>query len=85
MIRKVTRTKSFLKDYKALPKNIQKRVKKSLMLFASDITHPSLRIKKTKSREDIWEGTITTQYRFTFQIVGDSYLLRRVGKHKETP
>jgi hypothetical protein len=30
---------------------------------------------------EIWEGRITQGYRFTFQIVGDIYLLRRIGTH----
>jgi len=30
---------------------------------------------------DLWDGRITKDYRFTFQIIGDTYILRRIGKH----
>jgi len=30
---------------------------------------------------EIWEGRITKSYRFTYQIEGDTYVLRRVGTH----
>jgi hypothetical protein len=31
---------------------------------------------------EIWEGRVTTSYRFTFQIEGDTYILRKVGSHE---
>lgn len=30
---------------------------------------------------DIWEGRVSRDYRFTFQIIGDIYLMRRIGTH----
>lgn len=30
---------------------------------------------------NIWEGRVTGGYRFTFQIEGDVYILRKVGTH----
>ena len=45
------------------------------------LRHPSLRLKKIKGHPTIWEGRITESYRFTFQIAGEIYLLRRIGTH----
>ena len=30
---------------------------------------------------EIWEGRITRDYRFTFEIIGEVYKLRHIGKH----
>jgi len=48
-----------------------------------DPHHPSLRTSKIRGFEDIWEGRINKDYRLTFQISKDVYLLRRVGRHDE--
>jgi len=43
---KIVRTNSFKKDYKELPKSIQEKFKKKIILFYGNIKHPSLRVKK---------------------------------------
>ncbi len=78
---KIIRLDTFKKDYKALPARIQKKMDTQLRLLLTDHRHPSLRIKKMKGKEDIWEGTVTKSYRFTFKIEGDRYILRRIGTH----
>ncbi len=74
-------TKAFEKDYKKLPSAIQKRLDIQLIAFLQNNRHPSLRIKKMQGHADIWEGRVTRQYRFTFQIHGDRYIIRRAGAH----
>lgn len=74
-------TYSFIKDYQALPEHLQKMVDKKLKLFLGNPRHPSLNIKKMQDPRDIWEGRITKGYRFTFQIEGDTCILRRLGPH----
>ena len=74
--------KTFKEQYEKLPDPIQKRVDEKLKLLLSDPYHPSLQIKKMKGFEGIWEGRISKGYRFTFQIKGDSYILRKIGKHE---
>ena len=54
---------------------------KQLELLLSNLQHPSLNIKKMQDPREIWEGRVTESYRFTFQIQGDDYILRRVGTH----
>jgi len=43
---KITRTTSFIKDYKKLPREIQKQTEKTLRLFIENPYHPSLGTKK---------------------------------------
>lgn len=74
--------KTFKEQYEKLPVPIRKRVDDKLKLLLSDLHHPSLQIKKMKGFEEIWEGRISRSYRFTFQIKGDSYILRKIGKHE---
>jgi len=77
----LTFTKSFVKDYQRLPSKIQTQVDKQLAFLLDKFDHPSLNLKKMKDPRNIWEGRISRSYRFTFQIAGDLYILRRAGKH----
>jgi len=78
---KLAFTKPFKRDYKGLPENIQELIDKQIAHLLENPKYPSLQIKKMESRQTIWEARITKGYRMTFQIVGDTYLLRRVGTH----
>lgn len=78
---RVCTTKPFDRDYTLLPADIQKRFEEKLKLFTSNPFHPSLRSKKMEDHRDIWEASITMQYRFTFIRTRDTIYLRRVGTH----
>jgi mRNA-degrading endonuclease RelE of RelBE toxin-antitoxin system len=78
---KIQTTKPFDEDYHSLPEVIKERTEKQLTLLLENPHHPSLQLKKIKGHPNIWEGTVTKSYRFTFQISGEIYLLRRVGTH----
>ncbi|MGO8990307.1 MAG: hypothetical protein ACLQGU_04965 [bacterium] len=78
---KIQTTKPFDRDYDALPQLIKDRVDKQFALLLENPNHPSSRLKKIKGHLDIWEGRITKSYRFTFQISGEIYVLRRMGNH----
>ena len=75
------RTERFKKAFKKLPKEIQSITEEKFELMRGNPQHPSLRIKKMSGTNDIWEGSITHKYRFTFHIIGDIYLLRNIGPH----
>lgn len=77
----LTRSKRFKRDYKKLPLDIQKRTDKKLLFFIEDPSHPSLRIKRTQKRKNMFEGSITKNYRFFFIIEGGRYTLLKVGTH----
>lgn len=74
-------TPRFDREYTRLPQHIQARVDKQFALLLSDPRHPSLRIRKMKGWRDIWEGHVTQNCCFTFNIVGDIYIFRRIGTH----
>jgi len=79
---RIQTTKPFDRDYDSLQKGIKERASKQLALLLENPRHPSLRLKKIKGHPTMWEGRITESYRFTFQIVGETYLLRRIGTHE---
>jgi mRNA-degrading endonuclease YafQ of YafQ-DinJ toxin-antitoxin module len=74
-------TRPFDDDYEALPEAIKGRADKQFRLLLENPHHPSLRLKKIKGHPNIWEGRITKDDRFTFQVSSETYLLRRIGSH----
>ena len=74
-------TRPFEADYAALPERFRKLADQKLALFVESPRHPSLRIKKMHDPRGIWEGRITREYRFTFQMAGDACIHRRIGPH----
>lgn len=79
---KFVRTQVFGKQYGQLPRNIQKKVDRQILHLAQDIRHPALYAKKMVGQGDVWEGRVDIHYRFTFQIEGDTVILRKVGTHE---
>jgi len=78
---KLLALKPFQKDYKRLPRHIQKETDNALRLLADNPRHPSLRIKKMQGTKGIWEESVTMSYRFTFHMESDTLVLRRIGTH----
>ena len=78
---RIQTTRPFDRDYDDLPEPIKEQTDKQLTLFLDNPHHPSIRVKKIKGYPKIWEGRITKNYRFTFQIEGEIYILRRIGAH----
>jgi mRNA-degrading endonuclease RelE of RelBE toxin-antitoxin system len=74
-------TKTFIRDYRKLPLEIQETIDKQLTLLLSNPRHPSLNVKKMNDPRNIWEGRVTALYRLTFQVENDMYILRKVGTH----
>ena len=81
---KIILTDPFKKDYEKLPKQIQIRTDKQLKFLSENPYHPSLDTKKIHGVIDIWEGRISKDYRFTFKITGDKFIIRRIGLHSIT-
>ena len=77
----LVRTDRFKHDYQRLPKHIQKQTDRKLRYLVTDITHPSLRIKRVRRYNEVFEGSITKDYRFLFQTTPDGYVLLRIGTH----
>jgi mRNA-degrading endonuclease RelE of RelBE toxin-antitoxin system len=77
----IDRSERFKKAYKKLPRDIQERVKKTLLLFAENHRHPSLGNKKMEGTENIWELRVTQGCRITYEKIPGGVFLRRVGTH----
>jgi len=69
------------RDYQKLPASIQKRTDEKLKLLVQNVSHPSLRVKRVQKYKGVFEGSITRDYRFFFQITTEGYILLRAGKH----
>lgn len=78
---RITRTEGFKKDFKQLPKYVQKKFEGKIKLFMENIRHPSLRVKKMEGHTNRWEASIDMFYRLTFEMHDDFYMLRRIGPH----
>ena len=74
-------TTHFKRDYKKLPASIQKRTDEKLKFLVQNVSHPSLRVKRVQKYKGVFEGSVTKNYRFFFQITTQGYILLRVGKH----
>ena len=82
---KYRRLHSFRDDFEKLPDEIKQQAKQKFKLFQEDPTHNSLRIKKMKGYEGIWEGHVTRGYVFTFMWIEDAVVsLKGVGRYWNT-
>lgn len=88
---KFRKTEHFDKCFKKLPPDVQDTAKRCFEKFKERPHypyHPSLKIKKMKGYEGIWEGHVTTGYVFTFHIEKDNstgetiIYFRKIGTHK---
>lgn len=74
-------SKRFQKDYKKLPAQIQTLTNKKLDFLLRNVNHPSLRFKRVKKHFNVWEISITMNYRVVLSIESDHYVLLRAGAH----
>lgn len=80
---RIRRTNRFDRDYANLPARIQDVTEAKLVLLARSPRHPSLRLKRVRSSADVWEISITMEYRATLRFGAEGeIILRRVGPHK---
>lgn len=84
---KLNFTKPFVKRYKKLDLQSQKRIKRTLQQMEQDFSHPSLRVKKMKGyhNPNIWEASASMDLRITFEIEKpETLVLRNCGHHDQT-
>ena len=81
---KIARTARFKKAWKQLNEEERALAWKAIKNLAMNIRYPALRAKKVKGTEYIWEARASRSLRMTFQIEGDTILLRNIGRHDET-
>lgn len=80
---KIARTARFKKAWNQLNEQEKTVARKAIKNLAMDIRYPALRAKKVKGTEYIWEARASRSLRMTFQIEGDTILLRNIGRHDE--
>jgi len=84
MVEKITAyqfSRRFKKEYSNLPKEIQKTFDQKLQLLLQDMSHPSIRVKKIQGTKNLWEGSVTMKYRFTFEFLESGLIFRAIGTH----
>jgi mRNA interferase RelE/StbE len=75
-------TKRFHKDYAGLPQTIQEKADQQICRLADgDFSYPSLRTKKMEGEENIWEASVTMNYRMIYSLEEDLITLLRIGTH----
>lgn len=76
-------TQPFVRDYYELPEEVQKQFDKQLGFLLTNPRHPSLQARIVNQRRRIWKAKVNGGYRFTFEIEGDTVVLRAIGAHDE--
>lgn len=77
-------TKAFEKDLKRLSANEQKMVARKLKIMIENPFYPSLRTKKVKGMDGIFEMSVNMDIRIIWKYEGDVIiLLLDIGHHKE--
>ena len=81
---RIARTARFKKAWKQLNEDEKALAQKAIRNLATDIRYPALRVKKMQGVEHIWEARVSRSLRMTFEIEGDTIVLRNIGRHDET-
>ena len=69
------------RDYKGFSPNLKVLVRKQLNILRDNIRHPSLNAKKYGGTDDVWQGRVNRDYRFYFEIDGDTYRVSSIIPH----
>jgi mRNA-degrading endonuclease RelE of RelBE toxin-antitoxin system len=80
-MRELVFTPRFDRLFRRLPERVRAETYEKLALFQQDPAHPSLRVKRIKGADLLWEMRITRNYRLTFEVQGERVILRRIGTH----
>jgi mRNA interferase RelE/StbE len=74
----------FKKDYKLFSNDLKKIINSKLKILSENPLHPSLRTKKIKGKEDIFETSISMSIRMSWSYHEGRILLRAIGEHDKT-
>jgi mRNA interferase RelE/StbE len=81
---KIARTARFKKAWGQLGRQEKALARKAITNLATNLRYPALRVKKIKGAGNIWEARASLSLRITFQVEGDTIVLRNIGRHDET-
>ena len=74
-------TERFRQSYSVAPPQIKTAFDRRAEMLAANLRHPSLRAKKYDIARDIWQARVNRDWRFYFQIKGDTYILLDIISH----
>lgn len=74
-------TEQFDRSYEKLSKDEKQSVQKALSLLSNNQRYPSLRVRKMGGRGSIWEARPSKRLRMTFEMTGNTIIVRNVGEH----
>lgn len=77
-------SEKFRKDYRLFSDEIKKIIRVKLKILSENPYHPSLRTKKIKGKEDIFETSINMNIRMTWNYYKGKIFLRTIGEHDRT-
>ena len=81
---KITRTARLKRAWEELTEEDKELGRKALRKLATDLGYPGLRVKKMQGTGHIWEARVSRSLRLTFELEGDTLVLRNIGRHDET-
>ena len=70
-----------LRALKDAPADVRKAFFKQVTFLAGKLHHPSLHAKKYDEARDRWQARVNKNWRFYFNIVGDTYIIRDIVPH----
>ncbi len=80
----IARTENFKKAWHNLTVELKSLARKAINNLMIDMHYPALRVKKIQGVNKIWEARVSRSLRMTFQLEGDTIILRNIGQHDET-
>jgi mRNA-degrading endonuclease RelE of RelBE toxin-antitoxin system len=66
---------------KDAPLPVQRAFENKLRFLLQSLHHPSLHAKKYHAGKDLWQARVNRDWRFYFNISGDTYIIRDVIPH----
>jgi len=76
-------TKSFWKNYWALPSEIRRRAQKAYKLWRSNPSHPGLSFKRVKANQPVYFIRIGLGYRALGLLKNDTIVWFWIGSHDD--
>ena len=81
---RIGRADRFKKAWSLLNERDKRLARKAIENLAANLKYPSLRAKRIKGTKKIWEARASHSLRMTFEIDGDTIVLRNIGHHDKT-
>ena len=76
-------TAEFRRQFRQLPKEVQRQARAAFAVFKLDPHHPGLRFKKLAPHDDLWSARINRDYRAIGRWRGEVILWYFIGAHRD--